>query len=349
MRAMIYREFGPAEVMHYEDLPDPVPGAGEIKIEVHACSVNRVLDVAVRAGKQPQRNVQLPHVGGVDPVGVVTALGEGVTDRKIGDHVAVFQGLGHRKMFGIHCWGGYAQYTKAPATATCVVPKGVSFADACVLARHAPVAWNLMVNLGKLKKDEWVLVMGAAGNLGSIGIQLAKNIGARVIACAGSDDRAEIGRQLGADHVINYKKADLKSEVTRLTGGHGLDMVYDNIANPETTSKAIDAHGRAWAARHRRRAWRARRAGQLLPRLRPRAHHHGQPAQPQGGRDSGARGGGAGQDARAGGARHAARPSRRGASAGRILARHGQDHSGSDAGVTPTVIPGAAQHEMVRC
>ena len=247
MKAMIYREFGPAEVMHYEDLSDPVPGAGEIKIEVHACSVNRVLDVAVRAGKQPQRNVQLPHVGGVDPVGVVTALGEGVTDRKIGDHVAVFQGLGHRKMFGIHCWGGYAQYTKAPTTATCVVPKGVSFADACVLARHAPVAWNLMVNLGKLKKDEWVLVMGAAGNLGSIGIQLAKNIGARVIACAGSDDRAEIGRQLGADHVINYKTSDLKSEAMRLTGGHGLDMVYDNIANPATTSKAIDAmaeHGR---------------------------------------------------------------------------------------------------------
>lgn len=243
MKAMIYREFGPPEVLHYEEVPDPVPGPGEIALEVHACSVNRVLDVAVRAGKQPQRNVQLPHVGGVDPVGIVTAIGAGVTDRKIGDTVAVFQGLGERRMFGIHCWGGYARLTKAPAAATCVVPKGVSFADACVLARHAPVAWNLLVHLGKLKPGEWVLVMGAAGNLGSIGIQLAKNLGAKVIACAGSDERATIGRELGADHAINYNKTDLKDEALRITEGRGLDIVYDNIANPATTSKAILALG----------------------------------------------------------------------------------------------------------
>jgi NADPH:quinone reductase-like Zn-dependent oxidoreductase len=241
MKAMIYREFGLPEVLHYEEVPDPVPGPGEIALEVRACSVNRVLDVAVRAGKQPQRNVQLPHIGGVDPVGIVTAVGPGVTDRKIGDTVAVFQHIGGGKMFGIHCWGGNARLTKAPVAATCVVPKGVSFADACVLARHAPVAWNLLVHMGKLKPGEWVLVMGAAGNLGSIGIQLAKNLGARVIACAGSDDRAAIGRELGADHTINYSKHALKDEVMRITDGHGLDMVYDNIANPEPTARAIEA------------------------------------------------------------------------------------------------------------
>jgi NADPH2:quinone reductase len=241
MKAMIYREFGPPEVMHYEEVPDPVPGPGEIALEVHACSVNRVLDAAVRAGKQPQRNVKLPHVGGVDPVGIITAIGPGVNDRKIGDTVAVFQNLTERKMFGIHCWGGYARLTKAPAASTCVVPKGVSFADACVLARHAPVAWNLLVHMGKLKPGEWVLVMGAAGNLGSIGIQLAKNLGAKVIACAGSDERTAIGRELGADQVINYNTCDLKSEAMRITDGHGLDMVYDNIANPEPTAKAITA------------------------------------------------------------------------------------------------------------
>ena len=243
MKAMIYREFGPPEVLHYEDVPDPVPGPGEIALEVHACSVNRVLDVAVRAGKQPQRKVQLPHVGGVDPVGIVTAVGPGVEDRKIGDVVAVFQGLGKRKMFGIHCWGGNAQFTTAPVFATCVVPKGVSYADACVLARHAPVAWNLLVRLGKLQPGEWVLVMGAAGNLGSIGIQLAKNLGAHVIACAGSDERARIGTELGADHVINYNKADLKAEILRFTHGKGADVVYDNIANPKPTAQAIEALG----------------------------------------------------------------------------------------------------------
>ncbi len=241
MKAMIYREFGAPDVLHYEDVPDPIPGPGEIALEVHACSVNRVLDAAVRAGKQPQRNVQLPHVGGVDPVGIVTAIGPGVTDRKIGDTVAVFQNLTERKMFGVHCWGGYAQYTKAPAVSTCIVPPGVSFADACVLARHAPVAWNLLVHLGKLKSGEWVLVMGAAGNLGSIGIQLAKHLGAKVIACAGSDERAAIGRELGADYAINYNKTDLKAEALRITEGHGLDIVYDNIANPDPTAKAITA------------------------------------------------------------------------------------------------------------
>jgi NADPH:quinone reductase-like Zn-dependent oxidoreductase len=238
---MIYREFGPPDVLHYEDVPDPVPGPGEIAIEVHACSVNRVLDVAVRAGKQPQRKVQLPHVGGVDPVGIVTAIGPGVDDRKVGDVVAVFQGLGERRMFGIHCWGGNAQLTKAPVFATCVVPKGVSFADACVLARHAPVAWNLLMRLGKLQPGESVLVMGAAGNLGSIGIQLAKNLGAQVIACAGSDERAQMGRELGADHTINYNATDLKDEIMRFTHGKGVDIVYDNIANPAPTAKAIEA------------------------------------------------------------------------------------------------------------
>ena len=241
MKAMIYREFGPPEVLHYENVPDPVPGPGEIVLDVRACSVNRVLDVAVRAGKQPQRNVQLPHIGGVDPVGIVTALGPGVTDRKIGDRVAVFQHIADSKMFGIHCWGGNAQLTKAPVAATCVVPKGVSFADACVLARHAPVAWNLLVHMGKLKPGEWVLVMGAAGNLGSIGIQLAKNLGARVIACAGSDARAAVGLDLGADYAINYSKHALRDEAMRITQGHGLDMVYDNIANPDPTARAIEA------------------------------------------------------------------------------------------------------------
>lgn len=243
MKAMIYREFGPPEVLHYEDVPEPVPGPGEIKIEVHACSVNRVLDVAVRAGKQPQRQVRLPHVGGVDPVGIVTEIGAGVTDRRPGDRVAVFQGLGDRKMFGIHCWGGNAQYTKAPASATCLVPEAVSFADACVIARHAPVAWNLLVHRAKLKPGEWVLALGAAGNLGSIGIQIAKNLGARVIACAGSDERAGVGLELGADAAINYKTADLKAEIMALTGGKGVDVVYDNIANPATVSAAIEALG----------------------------------------------------------------------------------------------------------
>ena len=99
------------------------------------------------------------------------------------------------------------------------------------------------MRLGKLQPGEWVLVMGAAGNLGSIGIQLAKNFGAHVIACAGSDERARLGRELGADHAIDYQTHDLKDEVLRITHGKGVDVVYDNIANPAPTAKAIDALG----------------------------------------------------------------------------------------------------------
>jgi NADPH:quinone reductase-like Zn-dependent oxidoreductase len=114
--------------------------------------------------------------------------------------------------------------------------------------RHAPTAWNLLVNTAKLKRGETVLIMGAAGNLGATGIQIAKNvIGAKVIAAAGSDDRVKIGLDLGADHGINYNTQDLREEVLKLTGGHGVDVLYDNIANPKVLPQAF--HGLGFGGR----------------------------------------------------------------------------------------------------
>src|SRR5437763_295165 len=123
-------------------------------------------------------------------------------------------------------------------------PDGLDFHPAAVIMRHVPTAWNLLVNVAELKTGESVLIMGAGGNLGSIGIQIAKNvIGANVIAAAGSDARVATGLALGADHGVNYNVADLEAEVIRLTGGKGVDVLYDNIANGKVLPRAFRALG----------------------------------------------------------------------------------------------------------
>lgn len=256
MKAMVIHAFGPPDVLTYEEVLDPVPRRGEVRIKVHAGTVNRVLDVAVRAGTQPQRNPVLPLILGVDCAGVVDAVGEGVSRWKVADRVCAAGTMplelcdedgrydGPIGMMGIKRPGGFAEKVCVPARAVVPLPDGLGFHEASVAMRHVPTAWNLLCNEAKLKAGEWVLIMGASGNLGSIGIQLAKNvIGARVIATAGSDDRVKTGVALGADHGINYRTHDLRDEVMKLTGGAGVDVLYDNIANPEVLPKAFHALG----------------------------------------------------------------------------------------------------------
>src|SRR5262245_49300724 len=177
--------------MKLEEVPTPEPGPSEVLIKVHAVSVNRTLDTVVRAGKYARR-VTLPLTPGVDPSGVITKLGPGVTDRKVGDRVTVQlrtaqdSGADSIRNLGMHAWGGYAEYVTALANRTALVPEGLDFATATVVSRHAPTAFTLLREHGQLKSGEWVLVMGAAGGLGSAGVQVAKYLGASVIAAAGS-------------------------------------------------------------------------------------------------------------------------------------------------------------------
>jgi len=147
-------------------------------------------------------------------------------------------------MMGIKRPGGFAELVAVPACSAVELPPGLGFHQAAVLMRHAPTAWNLLVNVAALKLGETVLIMGAGGNLGSLGIQIAKNIiGAKVIAAAGSAARVQMGLALGADHGVNYNTCDLAAELNKLTGGKGVDVLYDNIANPKVLPTAFRSLG----------------------------------------------------------------------------------------------------------
>lgn len=241
MKAMIFNAFGAPDVLHYEDVPDPVPEPGDLLIEVHAVSVNRVLDVAIRAGHVPHYGVVPPHILGVDPSGVVVATGKDVEEFVVGDRVSVTMGMPGGGRFGVECDGGDAQLTRAPAASCVKIPDEVGFPEATVISRHGPVAYNLLFNMGQLQAGQTVLILGAAGNLGSVGIQLAKAAGATVIAAAGNAERAAVGTTLGADHAVDYSAVNLKDAVMDITGDDGVDLFYDNIANPEICPLGIES------------------------------------------------------------------------------------------------------------
>jgi NADPH:quinone reductase-like Zn-dependent oxidoreductase len=248
VKAIVIREFGPPGVMRLEEVPTPVPGPGEVLIEVHAVSVNRTLDLILRAGKYAKK-VTLPHVLGADPSGVIVAIGANVSGRKIGDRVATGRGPAAKgsapaHMLGVNVWGGYAQYVKVPVGMIHIIPDGVDFPTATCIARHAPTAFHLLRDRAKVQKGEWVLVMGAAGGLGSAGVQAAKYLGAHVIAGAGADERMEAAVSLGADVGVNYRAQDLTAEVMRVTGGKGVDVVFENIGAPDLFPQAFAALGR---------------------------------------------------------------------------------------------------------
>jgi len=239
-------------VLKLEEVPTPEPGPGEVLIKVHAVSVNRTLDTVVRAGKYGRR-VTLPLVPGVDPSGVIAKLGPGVSNWKVGDRVVTQLRVREPtateppRLLGVHTWGGYSEYVKAPAENLTIVPDGVDFPTATVVARHAPTAFTLLRDRAKLQPGEWVLVMGAAGGLGSAGVQAAKYLGAKVIAAAGGDERVQVALDLGADAGVNYRKHDLTVEAMRITGGRGVDVVFENIGAPDLFPKAFAAlarHGR---------------------------------------------------------------------------------------------------------
>jgi NADPH:quinone reductase len=243
VRAVVIRSFGSPDVMRLEDAPDPEPGPADVVIEVRAVSVNRTLDLAVRAGTYATLP-SLPHVLGVDPSGIVVAAGREATRCRIGQRVVArpIVGVGSHGqplLLGVDTWGGYAQYVKLPASATHPMPDGVAFPTATVVARHMPLAFTQLRDKGQLERYQWVLVLGAAGGLGSAAVQVAKYLGGRVIAGAGSDERVSAALRLGADAGVNYRAHELSAEVLHITAGAGVNVVLDNMGDPELFPQAL--------------------------------------------------------------------------------------------------------------
>lgn len=256
MKALVIREFGGPEVMRLEELPDLIPGPNDVVIAVHAVSVNFTLDVMVRSGRYA-RGTPLPHVLGVDPSGVVIAVGPDVDRVVVGDRVSVQSGIrcgtcefclagrqsecNSGSSLGVNRWGGYAEQVMVPQEVVYTIPDSLEFADATVIARHFPTARHMLKTRAELQSGEWILVMGAAGGLGSSSIQVAKLMGATVIAAAGTDDRVQTGLDFGADYGVNYREQDLAAEVTRITGGRGVDVVAENIGDPDLWPGAFNS------------------------------------------------------------------------------------------------------------
>ncbi|HEY9401084.1 MAG TPA: zinc-binding dehydrogenase [Pyrinomonadaceae bacterium] len=242
MKATIFRRHGGAEVLEYAEVDEPRIRANEVLVEVRACALNH-LDVWARKG-MPGIEIPLPHILGNDIAGVVREAGEVVDWVKPGDEVLLQPGVscghcehclrGHDNlcasydMLGYRRDGGYAQLVAAPAVNVIRKPASLSWEEAAALPLVTVTAWHMLVTRAGVQPGEDVLIHAAGSGVGSVGIQIAKLRGARVIATAGSDEKLEKARALGADDVINYTRADWPKEVRRLTGRKGVEVVFEH-------------------------------------------------------------------------------------------------------------------------
>lgn len=216
MRAISISTAGDADVLTLIDASRPTPGAGEVVIDVAAAGVNRA-DVMQRKGlyPPPKGASELP---GLEVSGTIAEVGEGVSGLAVGDEVcALLDG------------GGYAEAVAVPATQVLPVPKGVSLVDAAALPEVVCTVWSNVFMTAGLQQGETVLLHGGSSGIGTMAIQLAAAVGARVAVTAGSQAKLDACRELGADILINYKDEDFVERVKDATDGHGADVILDNI------------------------------------------------------------------------------------------------------------------------
>ena len=214
MKAIQVKQTGGPEAMELVELPVPQPKANEAVVKVTAAGVN-FIDVYHREGRY---KMALPFVLGQEGAGVVNAVGSGVTLVKNGDRVA-WTGV----------MGSYAEYVAVPEDRLVLIPDGVTDQQAAAVMLQGMTAHYLSHDTYPLKRGETALVHAAAGGVGGLLVQMAHHIGARVIATVSTDAKAKLAREAGADEIILYTKADFEAETKRLTGGKGVDVVYDSV------------------------------------------------------------------------------------------------------------------------
>jgi NADPH2:quinone reductase len=213
------------EALQWKELPTPQPQAGEVLVEVKAASLN-FPDLLIVQNKY-QHKPPLPFVPGSEFAGVVAAVGPGVTQLQPGQSVACLAGT-----------GGFGTHTIAQAERCVPLPAGFPHVDAAAFIMTYATSYHALVDRAELKEGETVLVLGAAGGVGTAAIQVAKAVGARVIAAASSDEKCELCRSIGADAVINYTQHAapnaLREQIKALTGGKGPEVVYDPVGGDFT-------------------------------------------------------------------------------------------------------------------
>lgn len=242
MKAVIFEQHGGPEVLRLAKVPDPQIKANEVLVEVRACALNH-LDVWVRNGL-PGIKIPLPHILGNDVAGVVREAGQLVTWVKAGDEVMLQPGVscGHcaeclagrdnmcdeYDIIGSRRDGGYAELIAVPGINVIPKPKNLTWEEAAALPLVTLTAWHMLVARADVQPGEDVLVHAAGSGVGSLGIQIAKLRGARVITTSGSDEKLAKARELGADSGVDYTREDWHKEVRRLTNGRGVDVVFEH-------------------------------------------------------------------------------------------------------------------------
>lgn len=233
MKAIICAAFAPIEALKYGDFAQPRAEPGEVVIDVAAAGVNYP-DVLIVQGKY-QTKPALPFVPGSEVAGVVSALGEGVTNLCVGDRVIAFTGS-----------GAFAQQVRVPASQVWPVPDGVDLEVAAGISITYGTSYHALKDRAGLKQGETLLVLGAGGGVGLTAVELGKRMGARVVAAASSADKLALATGQGADHLINYAEEDLRERLKQLTDGKGVDVVYDPVGGP---MNLVAVKSLAWGGR----------------------------------------------------------------------------------------------------
>lgn len=255
MHAVVFHEFGHSDVLRLEELPDPEPGPGEVLVDVTATALNH-LDVDVREGTS-RFPVELPHVPGVEPVGRIAALGDGVEGWRVGDRVAVYLiatcgscrycVTGRESLcispdwfVGMGSPGAYAERVTCKTKQLIRIPDGVSDVEAAAANIAFGTAWHMLVTRAGVRPGETVLVNSVGSGIGSAAVQVAKLAGAFVIGTSSRKDKLEKASELGLDVGIDYTSQGVAETVMRITGDRGVDVVYEHVGG-ELFQQGLDS------------------------------------------------------------------------------------------------------------
>jgi NADPH:quinone reductase-like Zn-dependent oxidoreductase len=245
VKAVRIHEDGGPEVLRYEDVPDPVPGTGQVLVRLRAASLNH-LDLWVRKGLP---SVPKPRILGADGAGVVEALGEGVDGFDPGQRVVLNPGIAHGEtitVIGEHTDGTHAELIAVPATNVYPLPDDLSYEEAAAFPLVFETAYRMLVTRAHLEPGEWVLVWGIGGGVATAALAIAKALGANVLVTSSSDAKLARATQLGADAAVNHATGDVAEAVNEATEGRGVDLVVEHVgeATWKTSLQVVRVGGR---------------------------------------------------------------------------------------------------------